>query len=85
MLGLDQVFAWKGRVTLRSGVAQVQRRCLRLAASAAVILASLSAREAHAVDAVVQQDGTPVVSWPAVGGRIVTFVDVGFPVVVIGR
>jgi len=32
---------------------------------------------------VVQQDKTPIVSWPGVGGRILTRVDAGFPLTVL--
>lgn len=58
----------------------------RIAAIAVILFGAVVAREARAAEVmVVQQDTTPVVSRPAVGGRIVAYVDAGFPFIVLGR
>jgi len=56
---------------------------IRLAAAIAAL--PLGAAVAHADIAVVQQDRTPIVSAPGVGGRILTRVDSGFTLTVVGR
>jgi hypothetical protein len=60
---------------------------VRLVAAAAVLLlmSATDSAPARADMAVVQQDKTPIVSWPGVGGRILTRVDAGFPLIVLGR
>jgi hypothetical protein len=57
-----------------------------VAAAAAVLLMSAADNTPAQADmTVVQQDKTPIVSWPGVGGRILTHVDAGFPLTVLGR
>jgi len=56
---------------------------IRLAAAIAAL--PLGAAVARADIAIVQQDRTPIVSAPGVGGRILTRVDAGFTFIVVGR
>jgi hypothetical protein len=56
---------------------------MRLVAAIAVL--PLGAALAHADITVVQQDRTPIVSAPGVGGRILARVDTGFTLTVLGR
>jgi hypothetical protein len=60
---------------------------VRLVAAAAVVLLMSAADNtpARADMTVVLQDKTPIVSWPGVGGRILTRVDAGFALTVLGR
>jgi hypothetical protein len=60
---------------------------VRLVAAAAVVLLMSAADNTPACAdmTIVQQDKTPIVSWPGVGGRILTRVDAGFPLTVLGR
>lgn len=59
---------------------------IRLAAAVtAVSLLSFVGRPAQADIAVVQQDATPIVSAPGVGGQVLTRVDTGFTFTVLGR
>jgi hypothetical protein len=57
----------------------------RAAAFTAVSLLAFVGRPAQADVAVVQQDATPVVSAPGVGGQVLTRVDTGFTFTVLGR
>jgi hypothetical protein len=56
-----------------------------LAAATAVSLLAFAGEPAWADIAIVQQDATPVVSAPGVGGRVLTRVDAGFTLTVLGR
>jgi len=58
---------------------------LAAALGAVLLLSAASNAPARADMTVVQQDKTPIVSWPGVGGRILTRVDAGFPLTVLGR
>jgi len=49
-----------------------------------ILLAFALARPAPAAEVYVQQDATPLVSKPGIGGKIRTWVDTGFPLIVIG-
>lgn len=49
-----------------------------------LLLTVAAARAASAAEVYVQQDATPLVSKPGIGGKILTWVDTGFPLVVIG-
>jgi hypothetical protein len=70
---------------------RVRRRSLPgiatlIAATAILTLAApAGVHPARADTAIVQQDATPIVSRPGVGGRILTRVDTGFTLTVLGR
>lgn len=64
------------------------RRFVRLAAALTLALTALlaAASAGHAADEVfVQEDNTPIVSRPGVGGKILIRVDAGFALTVLGR
>jgi hypothetical protein len=54
------------------------------AAAALLVIGIAGSRPAAADMAIVQQDATPIVSQPGVGGRILTRVDAGFNLIVLG-
>lgn len=76
-----------GRRTAAASISERSRRPLRfvlvLAFAMIGILAMGPARAA--ADVFVLQDGTPLVSKPGVGGKILLWVDTGFPLTVVGR
>ncbi len=76
-----------GRRTAAAPISERSRRPLRfvllLAFALIGILAMGPARAAS--DVFVLQDGTPLVSKPGVGGKILLWVDTGFPLIVVGR
>jgi len=76
-----------GRRTAAASISERSRRPLRIVLLLALamigILAMGSARAA--ADVYVLQDGTPLVSKPGVGGKILLWVDTGFPLTVVGR
>ena len=76
-----------GRRTAAASISERSRRPLRIALLLALamigILAMGEARPAG--DVFVLQDGTPLVSKPGVGGKILLWVDTGFPLTVVGR
>lgn len=57
---------------------------LATAAAALLVIGVAGSRPAAADMAIVQQDATPIVSQPGVGGRILTRVDAGFNLIVLG-
>jgi hypothetical protein len=68
----------EGRRNLRIG------SILRVLGAVLLCLLAIGARPVAAAEVYVQQDATPLVSKPGIGGRILTWVDTGFPLVVIG-
>ena len=76
-----------GRRTAAASISRRSRRLLRipfvLAFAMCAILSAGSARASS--DVFVLEDGTPLVSKPGVGGKILLWVDTGFPLTVIGR
>jgi hypothetical protein len=74
------------RIEKRKARATGMAETIRLgAAVTAVSMLALSGRPAQADIAVVQQDATPIVSAPGVGGQVLTRVDAGFALTVLGR
>ena len=73
----------------KMGAASISdRRFARLAAAVTLALAGMLAMSpaGNAEDEVfVQQDNTPIVSRPGVGGKILIRVDTGFVLTVLGR
>jgi hypothetical protein len=76
-----------GRRTAAASISECDRRLLRipfvLAFAMCAILSAGSARAS--TDVFVLEDGTPLVSKPGVGGKILLWVDTGFALTVIGR
>ena len=76
-----------GRRTAAASISERRRRALRfffaLALAMVGLLAMGPARAAG--DVYVLQDRTPLASKPGVGGRILLWVDTGFPLTVVGR
>jgi len=76
-----------GRRTAAASISERSRRPLRflfvLALTTITILSTGPARAA--TDVFVLEDGTPLASKPGVGGKILLWVDTGFPLTVIGR
>lgn len=67
-------------------MARIEKRKVRAGRLAiAAPLLALVCQPARADIAVVQQDATPVVSAPGIGGRVLTRVDTGFTLTVLGR
>ena len=76
-----------GRLTAAASISERRRRQARIAALFALVATALvhvGAARADG-DVTVLQDGTPLVSKPGVGGRILLWVDRGFPLTVVGR
>jgi len=69
-----EIFLCRATATLRGSFAAL---CLMLLALACI-------GPAAAAEVYVQQDATPLVSKPGIGGKVLTWVDSGFPLVVIG-
>ncbi len=76
-----------GRRTAAASISERSRRPLRIVLLLAfVMIGILAMGQAHAAgDVFVLQDGTPLVSKPGVGGKILLWVDTGFPLTVVGR
>jgi hypothetical protein len=76
-----------GRKTAAASISERSRRQLRiLSVLASAVLGVMSAGPAQAAnDVLVLEDGTPLVSKPGVGGKILLWVDTGFPLTVVGR
>ena len=74
------------RIEKRKARATGPAGTIRLAAAVtAVSLLALVGQPAHADMAIVQQDATPIVSAPGVGGRVLARVDAGFTLTVVGH
>jgi len=75
-----------GRRTAAASISERSRRPLRIIVlSIVAIVAILSVGPARAAaDVFVLQDGTPLVSKPGIGGKILLWVDTGFPLTVVG-
>ncbi len=76
-----------GRRTAAASISERSRRSLRFALLCALaLIGMLTAGPVRAAsDVFVLQDGTPLVSKPGVGGKILLWVDTGFPLTVVGR
>jgi hypothetical protein len=76
-----------GRRTAAASISERSRRSLRiLFVLALATIGILSVEPARASsDVLVLEDGTPLVSKPGVGGKILLWVDTGFPLTVVGR
>lgn len=76
-----------GRRTAAVSISRRSARPLRaVLLSLLAMIAILATSQAHASnDVYVLQDGTPLVSKPGVGGKILLWVDTGFPLTVVGR
>lgn len=76
-----------GRRTAAASISERSRRLLRIAfVLAFAMCATFSAGLARAsTDVFVLEDATPLVSKPGVGGKILVWVDTGFPLTVVGR
>ena len=76
-----------GRRTAAALISERSRPLLRvLLLLAFVLVGTLAMHPARAAsDVFVLQDGTPLVSKPGVGGKILLWVDTGFPLTVVGR
>jgi len=76
-----------GRRTAAASISERSWRPLRtVILSLVAIVGILAMSPAHAgADVFVLQDGTPLVSKPGVGGKILLWVDTGFPLTVVGQ
>jgi hypothetical protein len=76
-----------GRRTAAASISERSRRPLRFLVALALAMIGLLAMgpARAAADVFVLQDGTPLVSKPGVGGKILLWVDTGFPLTVVGR
>jgi hypothetical protein len=76
-----------GRRTAAASISERSRRPLRIVLLLLVAIAGILAMgpARAAADVFVLQDGTPLVSKPGVGGKILLWVDTGFPLTVVGQ
>jgi len=76
-----------GRRTAAASISERSQRPLRIVLLLALtIIGILAMGQARAAgDVFVLQDGTPLVSKPGIGGKILLWVDTGFPLTVVGR
>ena len=77
-----------GRRTAAASISERSPRPLRTTILLLIfaLIAILAVSEARAAnDVFVLEDGTPLVSKPGVGGKILLWVDTGFPLTVVGR
>src|SRR5262245_51138151 len=76
-----------GRGTAAASISKRGRRALRIVLLVAFAMFGIpAAGPAHAsTDVYVVQDGTPVASKPGIGGKILFWLDTGFPLTVVGR
>jgi hypothetical protein len=76
-----------GRRTAAASISERSRRPLRIVILSLVAIAGILAMgpARAAADVFVLQDGTPLVSKPGVGGKILLWVDTGFPLTVVGQ
>jgi hypothetical protein len=75
-----------GRRTAAASISERSARPLRFVLLLTFALIGVLATSlARAADVFVLQDGTPLVSKPGVGGKILLWVDSGFPLTVVGR
>jgi len=76
-----------GRRTAAASISESSARSLRFFFALALAMIGLLAMglARAAGDVYVLQDGTPLASKPGVGGRILLWVDTGFPLTVVGR
>src|SRR6185312_16951897 len=76
-----------GRETAAASISERSRRLLRIVVLSIVALVAILAMAPAraAADVFVLQDGTPLVSKPGVGGKILLWVDTGFPLTIVGR
>ena len=76
-----------GRETAAASISERSRRLLRIVVLSIVALVAILAMAPAraAADVFVLQDGTPLVSKPGIGGKILLWVDTGFPLTVVGQ
>ena len=76
-----------GRRTAAASISERSRRPLRIVILSLVAIAGILplGPVRAAADVFVLQDGTPLVSKPGVGGKILLWVDTGFPLTVVGQ
>jgi hypothetical protein len=76
-----------GRRTAAASISERSRRPLRIVVLSIVTIVGILAMgpARAAADVFVLQDGTPLVSKPGIGGKILLWVDTGFPLTVVGQ
>jgi hypothetical protein len=76
-----------GRRTAAASISERSRRPLRIVVLSIVAIVGILAMgpASAAADVFVLQNGTPLVSKPGVGGKILLWVDTGFPLTVVGQ